>query len=221
MEQIHVILVDDHQIFREGIKSMFEQDDDIRIIDEASNGNEAINKCYEQKPHVLIVDLSMPGITGIELISRIREFDKRVAIIVLSMHNKEDYIFKAIRAGANGYLPKEETNKEELIKAINEVIDGKEYYSQSVTEIMKAHFLDEAKNVKHDVPDYESLSKREKEVLKLVIEGLSNAEIAEKLFVSLRTVETHKSNILQKLKLKNTVELVKFALKNNLIEEDF
>lgn len=218
MQKITVILVDDHPIFRDGIKSMFENSEEVAIVDEASNGIEAIDKAFSLKPDVLIVDLSMPGITGIELIERIREFNKETAIIVLSMHSKEDYIFKAIRAGANGYLPKEETTKEELLKAIHEVRKGNEYFSHSVSQTMQKHFLNEAKNNQTDLPDYESLSKREKEVLKLVIEGLSNTEVAAKLFVSLRTVETHKSNILQKLQLKNTVELVKFALKHNLLE---
>lgn len=218
MQKIRVILADDHQIFRDGIKSMFENSTEVDILDEASNGQQAIDKTNQHKPDVLIVDLSMPGITGIEVIERIREFNKEVAIIVLSMHSREDYIFKAIRAGANGYLPKEETTKDELLNAIQDVTKGKEYFSHTVSQTMQKHFLDEAKNSHPNLPDYELLSKREKEVLKLVIEGLSNNEIATKLFVSLRTVETHKTNILQKLKLKNTVELVKFALMHNLLE---
>ncbi|MBC8344187.1 MAG: response regulator transcription factor [Bacteroidetes bacterium] len=218
MQKIRIILADDHQIFRDGIKSMFENSQEIDIIAEAGNGHEAVDKTKQFKPDVLMVDLSMPGLTGIEAIERIREFDNEVAILVLSMHSKEDYVFKAIRAGANGYLPKEETTRDELLNAIQDVNKGKDYYSQSVSQTMQKHFLNEAKNANSGIPDYKILSKREKEVLKLVIEGLSNSEIASKLFVSLRTVETHKTNILQKLQLKNTVELVKFALKHNLLE---
>ncbi|MEA3495750.1 MAG: response regulator transcription factor [Bacteroidota bacterium] len=219
MKKIRVLLVDDHKIFRDGILSLFSGAKEIEIIDVASNSNEALQKIRNQKPDVVIMDISMPEISGIEIIKQIKEENISSKILVLSMHTKEEYVFNAIRAGANGYLPKEETSKEELFKAIKEIIAGKEYFSNSISTIMQKYFLRKAKNNENDsVKDYEQLTKREKEVLKLVIEGLSNIEIADKLFVNIRTIETHKHNLLQKLKIKNTIELVKFALKNNILE---
>ncbi len=219
MKKIQVLLVDDHKIFRDGILSLFSDAKEIEIIDVASNSNEALQKIRNQKPDVVIMDISMPEISGIEIIKQIKEENISSKILVLSMHTKEEYVFNAIRAGANGYLPKEETSKEELFKAIKKIIAGKEYFSNSISTIMQKYFLRKAKNNENDsVKDYEQLTKREKEVLKLVIEGLSNIEIADKLFVNIRTIETHKHNLLQKLKIKNTIELVKFALKNNILE---
>lgn len=219
VSKISVVLVDDHQIFRDGILSLFSDVDEIEIVGVASSGRDAIDKIQELKPNVAVLDISMPDISGIELMEYVKDQLKHTKILILSMHTNEDYIFKAIRAGASGYLPKQETNKEELIRAIKYIHSGHEYFSDSIAVIMQKHFLNEAKNSKPESKkDYELLSKREKEVLRLVIEGLTNSEIADKLFVNIRTVETHKTNILQKLELKNTVELVKFAIKNNLLE---
>lgn len=218
-DKVKVLLVDDHQIFRDGIQSLFKDEEEIEIVGVATSGGEAIQKIMQLKPDICLLDISMPDLSGIEVMERINNENIKCSFLVLSMHNSEDYIFKAIRAGAKGYLPKEETTKAELHRAIRFIAKDQEYYSDSVAEIMKAHFLQKAKNQnKNAEKGYEQLSKREVQVLKLVVEGLTNSEIAAKLFVNIRTVETHKTNILQKLQLKNTVELVKFAIKNNLLE---
>jgi two-component system, NarL family, response regulator NreC len=214
---IKVLLVDDHQIFRDGIVSLFSDQDEISIAGVASNGEEALNKLHFIKPDVLLLDISMPGKSGIEVISEAKTILPDIKILILSMHTGEDYIFKAIRAGASGFLAKQNTTKPELLKAISLLAKGKEYFNESIAVVMQQNYIKKARDIDDSVFDnYNRLSIREKEILKLVLEGLSNNEIASKLFVHIRTVETHKTNIMQKLGLKNSVELVKFAIKNDL-----
>ena len=219
MKQIKVLLVDDHKIFRDGILSLFSDVDDIKIADIASNGQEALNIIKSQKPDVVILDISMPVMSGLELIPKIKEMYPLLKILILSMHSGEDYIFKAIRAGANGYLPKQSTSKTELVNAIKTLYEGQEYYSSSVSQVMQRNFVKKARSGEDENEnEVFLLTQREREILKQVVEGLSNQEIASRLFIHIRTVETHKNNIMQKLKLKNSVELVKFAIRNNLLE---
>jgi two-component system, NarL family, response regulator DegU len=219
MKTIKVILVDDHQIFRDGIISLFADVNDIKIVGVASNGNDAISRIKTLKPDVMILDISMPRMSGLELIPLAKEITPLIKILILSMHTSEDYIFKAVRAGANGYLPKQNTTKEELLKAIRTISDDYEYFSDSVTQVMQQNFVKKARTLDvNEIDEYYSLTKREREILKMVVEGLGNLEIADKLFIHIRTVETHKNNIMQKLKLKNSVELVKFAIRYNLLD---
>jgi len=219
MGKIRVLLVDDHRIFRDGVISLFDDEKEIEIVDVASNGKEALEKLKFIKADVILLDLSLNGISGIEVLKIINENYSDNNVLILSMHTEEEFVFKAISSGAKGYLPKENTNKQELMNAIRLVSRGEEYYSDSIEKIMQKYFLNKAKhfNDENNV-DYNLLTKREKEILKLIVEGLSNSEIADKLFVNIRTVETHKTNIIKKLKLKNVIELVKYAIKNNLVE---
>jgi DNA-binding NarL/FixJ family response regulator len=216
---IKVILVDDHQIFRDGIVSLFSDQDEIQIVDVASDGDEALNRMQYSKPDVMLLDISMPGKSGIEVISEAKAILPELKILILSMHTGEEYIFKAIRAGALGFLAKQNTTKTELLKAIKSIYEGREYFNESIALIMQQHYVNNARNV-DDVAktNYNLLSNREKEILMLVLEGLSNNEISKKLFVHIRTVETHKTNVMQKLGLKNSIELVKFAIKNDLFD---
>jgi DNA-binding NarL/FixJ family response regulator len=216
---INVVLIDDHQIFRDGILSLFTEVKDIKIVGVASGADEGMLKVKISEPDVVLLDISMPDISGIDLIEKLHQLKKDLKILILSMHTREEYIAQAVRAGANGYLAKQDTTKDELTKAIREVMHEKEYFSDSISQIMKAYFLNIARNPDENKKnDVQKLTPREKEVLRLVVEGLSNQEIADKLFVNIRTIETHKTNILQKLKLKNSVDLVKFAIKNKLLE---
>ncbi len=227
---IRVLLVDDHQIFRDGILSLFKNVGDMRIVGHASDGKEALEKTKLLYPNIVLLDISIPEVSGLDLIDLLKEKKSGLKILVLSMHTQKEYIMRAIQKGVMGYLAKEDTTKEELMNAIREVMANKEYFSESVKNVMKDHFLSEAKKsgvtanetAKHNNKLVETtpsiLSKRETEVLKLVVEGLSNKVIADKLAVNIRTVETHKSNILNKLKLKNSVDLVKYAIQNNLLE---
>ena len=219
IDMIKVLLVDDHQIFRDGIVSLFSDQDEICILDVASNGEEALNKLRFSSFDVMLLDISMPGKSGIEVIAEAKAILPEIKILILSMHTGEDYIFKALRAGALGFLAKQNTTKPELIKAIKAISEGKEYFNESIVLIMQQHYVNSARNIDDEAKsNYNLLSNREKEILKLVLEGLSNNELAKKLFVHIRTVETHKTNIMQKLGLKNSVELVKFAIKNDLFE---
>jgi two-component system, NarL family, response regulator NreC len=217
-KRIKVLLVDDHKIFREGIESMFLDNNEIYICAAASEGEEAWTLFQVHQPDIVVLDISMPLISGTDLAQRIRNENEEVKILMLSMHINDAFIFRSIRAGANGYLSKEETSREELANAIKILASGKEYFSKKAREIMQQNFLDKARNNEHNKEDFATLTKREKEVLKSVLEGLSNQEIAEKLFLSIRTVETHKTRILQKLNKKNIVELIKYAIHNQIWE---
>jgi DNA-binding NarL/FixJ family response regulator len=217
--KIRILLVDDHQIFREGIELMFSDVDDIEVVDVSSDGENALKKIRLHKPDIVVLDISMPEKSGLEVLATLEEQQLQTKVLVLSMHIKEDYILKAMKDGVKGYLPKQETTKNELIKAIKTIHEGQDYFHHSVEEVITKYFINKAKQKETPAEkDYNSLTKREKEVLNLVVEGLTNQEISEKLFVNIRTVETHKTNILQKLQLKNSVELVKFAIKNKLVD---
>ena len=218
MEKIRVALVDDHQIVRDGIKALLEGSPNIEVVGEAETATEILNKIELIKPNIVIVDISLPDISGIELTKRITEKYLDIKVIVLSMHTTQEFIFNAIKSGAKGYLPKNIT-RNELIDSINAVSNGKEYFSKDISEIILKNYLKQVKNPER-TPDYQEqeLTVREKEILKLVAEGYSNQLIAEKLFISVRTVESHKNHIMQKLELTTTVELVKYALKNRIID---
>ena len=214
---INVLVVDDHQIFRDGIVSLFSDVESIKIVDVASNGEEALSRLQYSRPDVMLLDISMPGKSGIDVISEAKAVLPGLKILILSMHTGEDYIFKAVRAGASGFLAKQSTSKPELINAITAIVEGREYYNESIAVVMQQNYINKARSIDNQVIDkYNQLSNREKEILMLVLEGLTNNEIASKTYVNIRTVETHKTNIMQKLGLKNSVELVKFAIKNDL-----
>jgi len=216
--KIKVLIIDDHQIFRDGISSLFNEAEDIAVIGYASDGEDALEKIDQLDPDVLLLDISLPKITGFDLMRIVNKKYPDIKILVLSMHTKDEYIFEAINAGALGYLPKQNTSKDELLNAVRTVFKGEEYLNEDVTRVMKkSHSLKSPMNSDFQ-KNFNTLTKREREIVSLVVEGLTNQEIADKLFVNIRTVETHKTNILQKLQLKSSVDLVKFAIKNNLLE---
>jgi DNA-binding NarL/FixJ family response regulator len=214
MPKIKIILIDDHNIVRNGIKSLLSNISDIEIIAEVSNSEELFSFLKNQIPDIIITDISMPDMSGIEITRYISENFPVIKVLILSMYINEDYIFNSINAGAKGYLPKNTTG-EELIEAIRTINSGKEFYNKTVSDIMLKHYINKAKNAEEKE---EQLSKREYEILKLHAEGQNNKEIADILFISIRTVESHKNHIMQKLKLKNPVDMVKYAIKNKIIE---
>lgn len=220
-EPIRVLLVDDHRIFRDGIVSMFSQSQEVEITGLASNGTEAVAKNEQLKPDVIILDLSMPGAGGLEFLKLVRQTGKLPHVLILSMHSDIAFVTEALANGAKGYVCKEETDKEELLEAIKTIAGGEEYFGKSVRDLMQKQFIIGVAGRSEagiGEPGLEVLSKRETEILKLVMEGLSNQEIADAFFVSIRTVETHKNNIMTKLNLKNTVELVKYAIRNRFFD---
>ncbi len=213
--KIKVCLVDDHQIVRDGIKSLLTEDEEIQIIAEASNCNELFNQLKIQSPDILLMDISLPCKSGIELSREVLEVYPEVKVIMLSMYTDEEFVLKALKAGAKGYLPKN-TTKREIREAIKTIFKGEEYFNETVKNILLKNFV---KNVSQpDDSTEKKLSERELEVLKLYATGMSNKEIADTLFISIRTVESHKNHVMQKLKLKSTVDLIKYAIKNKIIE---
>ncbi|NPD45395.1 MULTISPECIES: response regulator transcription factor [unclassified Lentimicrobium] len=218
MNKIKIILVDDHQLVRDGIKSLISDSFGIDIIGEASNSVELFKQLHQVMPDVILMDISLPNMSGIEITKILKKDYPKIKILMLSMYTSEDFIFNGLKAGINGYLPKN-TTRDELLLAIEEVHNGREYFSKSISNIILKSFVNSAKYGNNANDDKMSiLTKRETEILKLVVEGVSNQHIADQLFISIRTVETHKTSIMKKLELNNTIDLVKFAIKNKIIE---
>ncbi|NOU15957.1 MAG: response regulator transcription factor [Bacteroidales bacterium] len=218
MNKIKVTLVDDHQLVRDGIRALLSGLDDIEVITEASDAKSILEKLKLIKPDVMIVDISLPEMSGIELTKIITTEYPTIKVIVLSMYTNQEFIFNAIKAGAKGYLPKNIT-REELLDAIREVYKGNEYFSKDVSNIILKSYLKQVKDPERfDSLQDEKLTNRELEILRFVAEGYSNQLVADKLFISVRTVESHKNHIMQKLELTTTVDLVKYALKNKIID---
>jgi DNA-binding NarL/FixJ family response regulator len=218
MNEIRIILVDDHQIVRDGIKALLTDAQDITIVGEAGNAQELLEILNQKEADIVILDISLPGVSGIELTKTLNDDYIGTKVLILSMHTGEDFIFNAIKAGAKGYLPKNTTRKE-ILEAIHAIHQGEEFFSESVSNIILKSYIKKAKNdEKEPQPNEEKLTTREMEILKLFAGGMSNQEIADKLFISIRTVESHKNHIMQKLELESTVDLIKFAIKNKIIE---
>ncbi|WP_367752325.1 response regulator transcription factor [Flavobacterium sp. WC2421] len=205
---IRVVLADDHVFVRDGIKSLLETEDNIIVVGEATDGQEALDTVESSKPDLLIVDIRMPHFTGIEVVEKLRNQNNPVKIIVLSMHESEEYVLKSIKAGADGYLLKG-SSKEEFLKALHTVSNGGKYFSGDISSIL----IDQLKNnvntldSKQPLADDLVITKREKEILKLLLSGKGNKEIAEALEISKRTAEVHRFNLMKKLKVKNLMEL--------------
>jgi len=214
---INIILTDDHQVVRDGLKSMLNGVPDIQIIAQAATGKELYEILTKKKADVLILDIELPDISGLEICSKVSDDYPDLKILILSMYTGEEFIFKALAEGAKGYLPKN-TTRDELVEAIRSIAGGNDYYSPMISEIMLKSYIKKAKSRNSVDKDLAELSKREVEVLKMLAEGIPNYEIAEKLFISIRTIESHKSHIMQKLELHTTAELVKFAIRKKLIE---
>ena len=212
---IKILLCDDHAVVRMGLKMLLNNNKDIEVIGEASEGDEAIGLAQELKPNVVIMDLSMPhGKDGLTATAELKKLMPEVAILILTMHDDEEYLFRAIQVGASGCILKS-APQEELLGAIRSVSNGNAYLHPSATKRLMEEYIGSVKQGNSDT--YHLLSHREKEVLTLIAKGFSNKEIAEKLFISVKTVETHKSNLMEKLQMKTRPELVAFALKKGLL----
>jgi DNA-binding NarL/FixJ family response regulator len=219
MGKTRVLIVDDHRIVREGIEKILSGENDIELIGSVSSGKDVLNFLNENRPDILIADLSMPDMSGIELTAKISDLFPDIKVLILSMFNNEDYIVSAIQAGAKGYLTKQDSTTAILLEAIRTIVSGEEFFSPSISKTVLKSFL---KNIKKmsvtDISKKYQLTSREREILKLYVEGYSNKEIAEKLNLSIFTVKTHKNNIMQKYNFKSNVEMIKFALRNNIVE---
>lgn len=214
---IRLFLVDDHTLMRDGIISMLSDCEDINVVGSSPTGEEAISQIQELKPDVVLMDIMLRGMTGIEATRWIKEQDQNVKVILVSMEVKKEFLSTGIQCGINGYIPKD-TDKETMIKAIRTVYGGERYFTEAITKLVFEDFYvhEKLKNPETTrLPN--DLTKREYEVLGLVAMGKGNKEIAELLFISVKTVETHKGHILEKLGLKNSAELIKYAIKNNIV----
>lgn len=211
---INIVIADDHQLFREGLVKLLSNSTEITLVAEAENGEDAIAKAKEFHPDIMLMDIGMPMLNGIEATRIIRKSFSDIKILALSMHSEKEYIKDILDAGASGYLLKNCTY-DQLIEAINSVYKGKKYLSEKVTEIVIQDYLE--KKEKSKVTE-NLLSKRELEILKLFAEGKVSREISEILFISIKTVGTHKQHILKKLNLKTNADMVKYALKEGLIK---
>lgn len=216
-ETIKILLVDDHHLVRAGIANLLSGEPDIEVAGEASNAGEMIDLLKLEEPDLAVLDIALPDMSGIELARQMVKEYPMVKVIFLSMYTSEEFVFNAINSGAKGYLPKN-TSRTELLEAIRAVYNGEEYFAESISNTILKSYVKKAKSGNLDQLRNESLlSKREVEVLRLFAQGLTNQEIADKLFISIRTVESHKNHIMQRLELKTTVDLIKFAIRNNLV----
>lgn len=216
MKPLSVILADDHRIFRDGIKSLLSELEYISIVGEVSTGEELLEMLKTTFANIVIMDISMPGITGIEATRQLTNRFPEVKTMILSMHTNEEFVINSVKAGAKAYLPKD-TGREELLEAIKIVGEGGEYYSKSVSDSFLKNYIKRSK-IEQSLSDECELTQREIEILKLAASGISNKDIADKLFISIKTVDAHKNHIMQKLKLKNTAEMVLYAIKKKIIE---
>ncbi len=213
---IKLILADDHQVVRKGFKALLSIEPDLEIVGEAGDGYEALKLTEELQPDVLVLDLMMSGINGLEVTRQLNKKPGHTAIIILSMHSNEAYVLEALRSGAKAYVLKESPT-EELVRAIHEVYCGRRYLSSSLTErVIEAY----TKNTETQAIDpYDQLTSREKEILQLAAQGHTNNMIASRFFISPRTVETHRTNFMRKLNLHNHSQLIQFAIRHGLIPD--
>jgi len=215
---IRVVLADDHVFVRDGIKSLLENEANIEVVGEATDGLEALKSVEINQPDLLILDIRMPNLTGIEVVEQLRSQNNLVKIVMLSMHESEEYVLKSIKAGADGYLLKG-SSKEEFLKALHTVSEGGKYFSGDISSILIGQLTHPTSfsETKQLISDEMMITKREKEILTLLLSGKGNKEIAEALDISKRTAEVHRFNLMKKLKVKNLIELSNKATEYALV----
>jgi len=215
MKKVRIVLADDHQLFRSGLRVLLEQQPDFTVVAEARDGREAVASVQSLKPDVLVIDIGMPNLNGIEAARQLTESHAAAAIVILSMHSDESYVLRALKAGAKGYLLKDSAEAD-LIRAIHAVAGGKSFFSPAVSKVLLDDYM--RKLQRSGAEDaYDLLTPREREILQLVVEGKSNKDVANLLNLSVYTVETHRSNIMEKLNLKGVPELILYAVRKGII----
>jgi|SRR6478609_3925490 len=217
MDKINIVLADDHVLVRNGIKSMLESDTEINVVGEASNGVEALETAKALKPDILVLDIRMPEMTGLEAVAKLDKYAPQTKGVILSMHDSEEYVIQALDAGAYGYMLKD-IDKNEFIKALKQIHKGNKYFSGAVSNVLADRFLTRKSSVrKPEAEDQYHLTKKEKQILSMVIDGKQNKQISESLDISVRTIETHRFNIMKKLGVNNAVDMVNKTIKENLV----
>lgn len=217
-QKVRIVIAEDHTILREGLRSLLSSDPNFEIIREAEDGREAI-RCVEKfKPDLILMDLSMPRMNGMEAISEIKKRFKETKILVLTVHKTEEYILATLKAGADGYILKDSTHAE-LMMAVKNVLSGKQYISPGISEKVIEGYLEGRKTLKARTA-WETLTQREREILKLIAEGYKNKEIADDLCISVKTVEKHRANLMEKLDLHNVQALTTYAIEKGLVSRE-
>ena len=215
MSPIRVLLADDHKMIRAGLRLVLEQQSDITVAGEANDGREAVALAQQLKPSVVVLDVGMPNLNGIEAALQIKEAQPDTAIVMLSMHSDEGYILRALRAGALGYILKDSAEAD-LVAAVRAVAEGKSFFSPKVSRILLEDYMRKLRKSGGE-DSYDLLSAREREILQLVAEGKSSKEVANLLHLSVYTVETHRANIMQKLNLRGIPELILYAVRKGIV----
>jgi two-component system response regulator NreC len=215
MSQIRIVLADDHAVMRTGLRLVLERQSDFSVVGEASDGREAVALVQREAPDVLVMDIGMPNLNGIEAARQVAGAAPQVAVVILSMHSDEAYVLRALKAGARGYLLKESAESD-LIAAIRAVHAGKAFFSPAVSRMLVEDYVRQLQD--REIEDsYELLTTREREILQLVAEGKSNKEVAAVLNLSLYTIETHRGNLMEKLGLHTVPELILYAVRKGVI----
>ena len=215
--KIHILLVDDHTILRAGLKMMLNAQPDMDVVGEAHEGRQAIQEVQRLRPDIVLMDITMPDMNGIEATRQIKKILPDVKVLVLTMHENDEYVFQALRAGAAGYILKEAADTD-LISALRVVQNGNFYLSPTAQSVMVGDYLQRV-HAGEEKDSYSSLTEREREILKLVAEGYTNNQMAERLVISPKTVDTHRTHIMDKLNLHSRAELVKYAMRRGILED--
>jgi two-component system, NarL family, response regulator NreC len=215
MKSIRVLLADDHKLMRGGLRLVVDQEADLKVVGEADDGRQALELSKSLKPDVVVMDIGMPNLNGIEAARHITGGLPQTAVVMLSMHSDEGYVLRALRAGARAYLLKDSATAD-LVQAIRAVVDGKSFFSPAVSKVLLQDYMRKLRRTGAE-DSYDLLSPREREVLQLVAEGKSSKEIANSLSLSPYTVETHRAKIMQKLNLKGVPELILYAVRKGII----
>jgi two-component system response regulator NreC len=215
MRKFRVLLADDHQLMRSGVRLMLEREADLTVVGEASDGREAVALAKALKPEVVVMDIGMPNLNGIEAAHKMTQENPALAIVIVSMHSDESYVLRALKAGARGYLLKDSAEAD-LIKAVHVVAGGKSFFSPAVSKMLLDDYVRKLKRSGTE-DAYDLLTPREREILQLIAEGKSNKDIANLLNLSVYTVESHRSNLMEKLNLRGLPELILYAVRKGII----
>jgi len=208
---VRILIADDHPIVRKGLRSLLDEEPEIKVVGEAEDGTQALAEIERLRPDIAIVDMMMPGHNGLEVIRQAKKFYPTMQIIVLSMNSNDAYVIEALKRGASGYVLKE-TGPTELVESVRTVLTGRRFLSAQLPQHLLTTDLSDIES-----DSYESLTNREREVLQLAAEGLTSAEIAERLCISRRTVELHRANFMEKLGLRNQTDVVRYAIKRGIL----
>jgi len=219
MERINIMIADDHEVIHNGIRDILRSKSNYTIVGNAYDGKEAIAKALELKPDIILMDISMPKLNGIEAIKEISKRLPKTKMLALTQHEEDEYILQIMKAGGSGYLLKN-AKRDEFIEAIESVVQGKRYLSSKLSERMINNVLEQAESTESRSQDEIHLTRREIEIIQKIADDKSNLEIADELHLSVRTVETHRRNLMQKLKVNSVVALLKYATQNNIITFD-